>query len=135
MTSRRQANQLGPGDRLQMPLTVAFEVTGEAQETDGIVELPVKPVPCSETCSASCDCHFSLFEGAEGPFPLRIGASQRVMYLGNLSQLLAESKRIQAQIARLQAGQNGDQGASACGGGKSPQPHKAQGGLPDDNEP
>ena len=121
-------------------MTVAFEVTGEVQETDGMVEIQVKPVPCSETCSASCECHFSLFDGAEGPFPLRIGASQRVMYLGNLSQLLAESKRIQAQIARLQASQNGDDSEPSADGvdsntGGSTSQHTGTNDLADINEP
>ena len=101
--TRRQANRLKPGDRFSVQLELQFNVV-EVVEPNGepnVVNLLVTPIPCGEDCQQDCGCHYSMFAESDSPTPLRLEAKQRLPFLGNVDDLLAQSKLITAQIARL----------------------------------
>lgn len=113
--NRRQANQLKTGDRFSVQLELQFNVAEvvEANGDPNVVNLLVTPVPCGENCQQGCDCHYSMFADSDSPYPLRLDAKQRLPFLGNLDHLLAQSKLITAQIARLQQSGNGQTDGTA----------------------
>ncbi len=107
MKTRREAKQLSTGDQFQVTLLMQLEVVGAVSPTGDAVTLNVKVVDCGPNCGRGCDCHASMLVQHEGPWPLTLPAGQRLKYLGNLPQLLADSQRIQSQISRLQGASAG----------------------------
>lgn len=98
---RREVRQLTSGDQIRLQINLQFEVADIASTNDEFVTLSVRPVPCGPDCGRTCDCHSSMFGEAAGPYSLQLKGVQRLEFLGNLRQLLADSERLQAQIARL----------------------------------
>ena len=99
---RREVRRLTPGDQVRVQVNLQLEVSEIVNANDEVVTLSVRPVPCGPACGKSCDCHSAMFGESAGPYPLRLNSAQRLEVLGNLGQLLADSERIHAQIARLQ---------------------------------
>lgn len=103
MKMRREARQLSSGDRFQVDLQLQMEVVGEVTPQGESITCQVRVVPCGPECGPACDCHSAMFRERPGPYEVCLDATQRLKYLGNLQQLLADSQRIQSQISLLQS--------------------------------
>lgn len=101
---RREARQLTAGDQIRVSVILQLEVSEIAGANGEVVTLSVRPVPCGPECGQTCDCHSAMFGDHAGPYPLQLKGTQRLEFLGNLRQLLADVEQKQAQIARLQGG-------------------------------
>jgi hypothetical protein len=110
MQGRKQTDQIRTGDCIGVTLPLFFEVVRCHKSDSGQVLLEVAPASCgAENCPSGCECHYSLFDGKQGPFKLRLDAKKRLLFAGNLEEDEAQLKLLAARVKRRRAGRSGPQ--------------------------